>query len=65
MLQVIPMPVPNVTSCTFVGSVLDTLYITTACYSLNEDDLARYPLSGSLFSYKPGVKGLPIPLFQG
>lgn len=65
VLQVIPMPVPNVTSCTFAGPELDTLYITTARLGMSEEDLLRYPLAGSLFSCKPGVIGLPTPLFAG
>jgi sugar lactone lactonase YvrE len=65
VLQVIPMPVPNITSCTFAGADLDTLYITTARHLLNEEDIRKYPLSGSLFSCKPGVPGLPTPLFAG
>lgn len=65
VLQVIPMPVPNVTSCTFGGENLDTLFITTARLHIAEEALADYPLAGSLFSCKPGVKGLPTPLFAG
>jgi len=63
--QVIPMPVPNITSCTFAGPDLDTLYITTARHLLSDEDIRKYPLSGSLFSCKPGVTGLPTPLFAG
>ncbi len=63
--EVIEMPVPNVTSCTFGGENLDTLYITTARYLVEGDKLKKYPLAGSLFSYKPGVKGLPTPKFKG
>jgi sugar lactone lactonase YvrE len=64
-MQVIAMPVPNITSCTFAGADLDTLYITTARHLLSEKDIRKYPLSGSLFSCKPGVTGLPTPLFAG
>jgi hypothetical protein len=32
---------------------------------MSEADLAKYPLAGSLFSCKLGVKGLPTPLFAG
>ena len=65
MVQVIPMPVPNITSCTFAGDNLDTLFITTAQTAIAEEDLSKYPLAGSLFSFKPGVQGLPTPLFVG
>lgn len=63
--QVLEMPVPNITSCTFGGENLDTLYITTARCLLDEETLKQYPLAGSLFSYKPGVKGLPTTKFAG
>jgi len=65
ILNVISMPVPNITSCTFAGSDLDTLYITTARHLLSDEEVRNYPLSGSLFSCKPGVTGLPTPLFAG
>lgn len=65
VLQVVPMPVPNVTSCTFAGEDLDTLYITTARIVMTDEELKKYPLAGSLFSFKPGVKGLPTTNFAG
>ncbi|WNJ18448.1 SMP-30/gluconolactonase/LRE family protein [Pontibacter sp. G13] len=63
VLQIIHMPVPNITSCTFGGPNLDTLYVTTAQYLLSDEQLEEFPLAGSLFSFKPGVQGLPTPLF--
>ena len=65
LIQTIHMPVPNITSCTFAGPNLDTLFITTARINLSEDDLQKYPLAGSLFSFKPGVHGLPTMKFVG
>lgn len=65
VLQVVPMPVPNVTSCTFAGPRLDTLFITTARLNMSEQAIADKPLAGGLFSFKPGVIGLPTPLFAG
>ena len=65
ILQVVPLPVPNVTSCTFGGPALDTLYITTAAQNMSPAELEKYPLSGSLFAYQPGVKGLPAAQFAG
>jgi sugar lactone lactonase YvrE len=59
------MPVPNITSCTFAGPNLDTLYITTARALISDEEIENYPLAGSLFSLKPGVSGLPTPLFAG
>ena len=65
LLQKIEVPAPNVSSCAFGGKELDTLYITTARGELSEAQLAAYPLSGGLFSIKPGVKGVPADFFTG
>jgi sugar lactone lactonase YvrE len=58
-LAEISVPAVNVTCCTFGGTELDTMFITTAKEGLSEEDLKDYPDSGSLFTAKPGVKGLP------
>ncbi len=65
ILVSIPLPVANVTSCTFGGEQLDTLFITTASKGLQEADMMAQPLAGSLFSFNPGVKGLPTSEFLG
>ena len=65
LLQKIEVPAPNVSSCAFGGKNLDTLYITTARGELSEAQLEAYPLSGGLFSAKPGVKGMPAEFFRG
>ncbi len=65
VIDVWEMPVKNITSCTFGGKDLDTLYFTTARLFLSEEDIMERPLSGSLFSFKPGVKGLPTNKFKG
>ena len=65
ILEVVPLPAPNITSCAFAGAELDTLYITSASTFMSDEELAQYPLAGSLFSYQPGVKGTPTPLFAG
>jgi sugar lactone lactonase YvrE len=61
----IMLPVPRVTSVAFGGDNLDTLYITTAATGLSDEQLAKAPLSGSLFAIKPGVRGLAEPAFAG
>ena len=63
--RVIEMPVPNVTSLTFGGLDMGSLFVTTARLELNEAQLAAAPLSGGLFVLEPGVKGLPEELFAG
>ncbi|MFT4015577.1 MAG: SMP-30/gluconolactonase/LRE family protein [Agriterribacter sp.] len=59
------VPAPHVTSCAFGGNDMDTLYITTARENLTEDELRKYPLSGSVFSAKPNSKGIPAHFFKG
>lgn len=65
ILTVVPLPVPNITSCTFAGADLDTLYITTASTGIDEADKDKYPLAGSFFRCVPGVKGAPTAKFGG
>ncbi len=65
ILRVLPLPALNITSCAFAGTELDTLYITSARTAMSESDLAMYPLAGSFFAFKPGVKGVATPLFAG
>lgn len=52
------LPVPKATCCSFGGSDLATLYITTSRLMASPDELERAPLSGSLFALRPGVVGL-------
>ena len=63
--QTIQLPVPRPCGCIFGGEKLDTLYITTARETLSPEQIAKYPLSGSLFAAVPGVCGLPEPEFAG
>ena len=65
LLQKIKVPAPNVSSCAFGGKNLETLYITTARQGMNDDRLKEFPLSGGLFSVKPGVHGVPAGFYKG
>ena len=65
LLQEVRLPVTMTTNCVFGGPELDTLYISTARVTLTDEDLARQPLAGGLFSVKPGVHGLPASPFGG
>lgn len=56
ILEVIPIPAAQVTSCAFGGEQLDVLYITTA--SVGQENEADQPFAGGLFSIKTKVKGL-------
>lgn len=55
----ISVPVPNTSSCAFVGEKLDHLLITTAAQDLGPDELIAFPHSGDIFIVEPGVRGLP------
>ena len=59
----VAFPVPAPSSCIFGGPELDTLYVTTARDTLTPKQLADFPLSGSVFAFKPGARGLPEPVF--
>ena len=55
--------VSQVSSCSFGGTDLVELYITTAHEDFTPEDLAREPLAGGLFRCRPGVRGLaPTPV---
>jgi len=59
LLEQIPLPAKNVTSCVFGGKNLNELYITSARKGLNEADLTAYRFSGSLMRVKTKVQGMP------
>lgn len=61
----VAVPAPNTSCPAFAGPDLDTLVITTATENLSDEDLAEHPLSGRLFTIKPGVRGLPPHLWKG
>ncbi|SDI56505.1 SMP-30/gluconolactonase/LRE family protein [Natribacillus halophilus] len=64
-LETIDVPASQVTSCTFGGPDLKTLYITTARKNLTATDLEKEPLAGGLFAYETNVRGLPAYTFLG
>ncbi len=59
MLSFIELPVPQVTSCAFVGEKLDQLLITTARENMTAADISKYPQSGNIFIAQAGVSGVP------
>ncbi|MGN6432107.1 MAG: SMP-30/gluconolactonase/LRE family protein [Gaiellaceae bacterium] len=61
----VEMPLPQPTSCIFGGRDLDVLYITTSRQNMTAEQLGRNPLSGSVFAVRPGLSGVPEPLFAG
>jgi sugar lactone lactonase YvrE len=60
--EVIEVPAEQVTACTFGGSDLDQLFITTSREGLGGGD---DPLAGSVFRSAVGVASLPVREFAG
>lgn len=61
----IRLPVRRVTSATFGGDDLATLYITTMRYNQTPEQLREQPLAGCVFVAHPGVRGLPEASYAG
>lgn len=59
LLETIPVPALNVTSCAFGGERGTDLYITSARKGMNDKQLAQYPLTGGLFRFPANVEGMP------
>ena len=59
LLEQIPVPAMNVSSCVFGGKNMNELYITSARKGLDEDTLKRYPLTGGVFRLETNVEGMP------
>ncbi|WP_158563334.1 SMP-30/gluconolactonase/LRE family protein [Chitinophaga silvatica] len=64
LLAKVEVPAPHVSNCVFGGNDLDELLITTAREHMNEELIAKYPLSGSTFRVKLPVKGLLASYFK-
>ncbi|PEX86823.1 SMP-30/gluconolactonase/LRE family protein [Bacillus cereus] len=60
----IPIPALYVTSCTFGGSDLTDLYITTARTRMTDEELKQYPHAGGIFRIQTNVKGCPTYSFR-
>lgn len=60
--QSLVVPVKKPAMCAFGGADLDTLFVT----SIRPDgvDLSDQPLAGGVFALRPGVRGLPEPVFS-
>jgi sugar lactone lactonase YvrE len=56
------VPVKKPAMCAFGGAGLDTLFVT----SIRPEgiDLSDQPLAGGVFALRPGVRGLPEPMFS-
>ncbi len=60
LMQSIPLPATNITSCTFAGPLLDRMFVTSSNLGCEDEQLA-----GALFEIDPGVRGLPAASFRG
>lgn len=56
---IVRLPVSHVSSCTFGGPDLDTLFITSARQELTPMQLAKEPLAGGIFAVKTDFIGVP------
>jgi len=61
----IELPVQRPTSCGFGGPNMSTLYVTTATWTLTDEQIRQQPLAGSLLSFETGVKGIPESTYKG
>lgn len=55
--KIVDLPCSWPTSCTFGGENLDTLYVTSARFTMNTDHLVKNPQEGGLFAFDAGVVG--------
>lgn len=62
LVEVVELPVTNVTACAFGGEGFDRLFITTSRENLADDE---QPEAGAVFVAEPGVRGLPVHQFGG
>jgi sugar lactone lactonase YvrE len=56
--RIVELPCSWPTSCAFGGERLDTLFVTSARFTMSADHLASNPHEGALFAVKPGVRGV-------
>ncbi len=65
MLGAWSLPVSRVTSLTFGGADLRTLYVTTSSFKLTAEERASQPHAGALFAARAPVAGLPAMRYAG
>jgi sugar lactone lactonase YvrE len=65
LLEQIPVPAKNVSSCVFGGKNMNELYMTSARKGLDEATLTQYPLTGGVFRLETNVEGMPTFEFAG
>lgn len=65
LLEQIPVPAKNVSSCVFGGKNMNELFLTSARVGLDEETLKEYPLTGGVFRLETNVEGMPSFKFVG
>lgn len=65
LLEQIPIPALQTSSCIFGGNEMNELYVTSARVGMSATDLNKYPLSGGLFKISTKVQGIPTFEFRG
>jgi sugar lactone lactonase YvrE len=65
LLEQIPVPALQPSSCTFGGKHMNELFITSARKGMEDAALNQYPLSGGVFRLETNVEGLPPFEFAG
>ncbi|MDX1523955.1 MAG: SMP-30/gluconolactonase/LRE family protein [Anaerolineae bacterium] len=65
LLERIPVPALNVSSCTFGGPEMNELFLTTARKGTDPATLAKYPKTGAVFRHKTNVVGMENFVFAG
>jgi sugar lactone lactonase YvrE len=65
LLEQVPVPVIQPSSCVFGGKHMNELFITSARKGLDDAALKQYPLSGGVFRVETNVEGLPAFEFAG
>lgn len=63
LIGVVELPVAQPTSCLFGDD--GTLYITTARYTLDDEQLASQPHAGAVFAITTSTSGVPVQPFAG
>ncbi|TPI37355.1 SMP-30/gluconolactonase/LRE family protein [Mesorhizobium sp. B3-1-6] len=56
--RIVELPCSWPTSCAFGGAGLDTLFVTSARFTMSAEHLVANPSEGGLFALKPGVRGV-------
>ena len=65
VVEEVTIPAPKPTMIAFGGDDRRTAYVTTAREGLSEEELATFPASGGVFSFRVDVAAVPETLFAG